>query len=459
MDNELKPYGEYKKVNLLWLDNVPLHWSVLRGKQLFNSKKQLNKNNECNNILSLTLRGVVNNSYDNPEGLVPKDYGTYQIFEKDDLVFKLIDLENYRTSRVGIVHEKGIMSPAYIRLTKQTDLNIRYFYHQYFDLYLRGIYNQLGAGVRSTLSSTDLINLCIVVPPRDEQDQIVKYLDFQIAKINKFIKTKKKLIEALKEQKQAVINEAVTKGINLNVKMKPSGIEWLGDIPEQWDVRRCKFLYCEVDERSQYGEETHLSMSQKYGLIPNEELGERRLLSENYIGAKVCRKDDLVLNRLKAHLGVFALSPQLGVVSPDYTVLRHNELIHPKFGEYALKCQACRGELCKRVKGIVMGFWRLYTNDFYNIVLPLPTYEEQENIVDFIEEKFNSIDNVISKAQQEIELITEYRVTLISDVVTGKVDVRHIEIDDIIEEDTEIDETKDEIIESEEDINIGESEE
>lgn len=438
MNNDLKPYQNYKDINLQWNAKVPDHWNIVRGKVLFNNKKQLNKNNECANILSLTLRGVVNNNINNPEGLVPKDYNTYQIFEKDDLVFKLIDLENYKTSRVGLVHEKGAMSPAYIRLTNRRDINVKYFYYQYYDLYLRGVYNRLGAGVRSTLNASDLLNIYIVEPTRMEQDQIVKYLDVQLARINKLIQTKKKIIVALKEQKQVIINNAVSKGLNPNTKMKQSGIEWIGDIPENWETIRCKYLFREIDLRSTTGEETHLSMSQKYGLIPDNQLTERRLLSESYVGGKVCFKDDLVLNRLKAHLGVFALAPQTGVVSPDYTVLRPNERVYPEFAEMVLKSQKCRNELRVRVRGIVEGFWRLYTDDFYTIVLPIPKLEEQAAILDYIKKEFSSIDLTIQKIEKEINLITEYRIRLISDVVTGKVDVRNIPIDGVYGDDLEL---------------------
>lgn len=118
MMDALAPYPGYMDSGVPWLGNVPAHWDIRRGKWLFRSRKELNSDLRNTNILSLTLRGVVNNDPDNPEGLVPKDYGTYQLFAKGDLVFKLIDLENVRTSRVGLVHQDGIMSPAYVRLVQ-----------------------------------------------------------------------------------------------------------------------------------------------------------------------------------------------------------------------------------------------------------------------------------------------------------------------------------------------------
>jgi len=240
MIDKLRPYPEYKDSGLPWLGQVPAHWQTKRAKWIFRYHKHLNASGEERNILSLTLRGVVNNNPASPEGLVPKDYRTYQIFEKGDLVFKLIDLENLRTSRVGLVHERGIMSPAYIRMTLTGAGDRRFFFYQYYDLYLRGIYNQLGSGVRATLGPNDLLNLPVCVPSLEEQSAIVCYLDSIDQRIHRFIRNRQRLIEVLNEQKQAIINRAVTRGLDPNVPFKPSGIDWLGDIPENWVVKPLK---------------------------------------------------------------------------------------------------------------------------------------------------------------------------------------------------------------------------
>ena len=160
--------------------------------------------------MSLTLRGVVNNDPDNPEGLVPSDYSTYQIVEKNDLVFKLIDLENLRTSRVGLVPERGIMSSAYIRLVSCHSGVQRYFYLQYFDLYLRGVFNQIGSGVRSTLSSMDLLEMPILEPPLAEQVAIVAYLDNLTSDIDAAIARTRREIELLEEYRTRLIADVVT---------------------------------------------------------------------------------------------------------------------------------------------------------------------------------------------------------------------------------------------------------
>ena len=127
-------------------------WELIRGKFVFQNKKEINKENQELNLLSLTLHGVLNKDINSNDGLRPTEYSTYQIFEKDDLVFKLIDLENTQTSRVGLVHERGIMSPVYIRLEPQKRISSKYSYYFYYDLYKQHIYNFLGSGVRSSLT-------------------------------------------------------------------------------------------------------------------------------------------------------------------------------------------------------------------------------------------------------------------------------------------------------------------
>ncbi len=164
-------------------------------------------------------------------------------------------------------------------------------------------------------------------------------------------------------------------------------------------------------------------MSQQLGLVPSEMVEQHTLVSESYAGGKLCELDDLVLNRLKAHLGVFSMAREPGVISPDYTVLRKIRPISVYF-EYVLRSPACRFELRIRAKGIVQGFWRLYTDDFYDIRLPVPPASEQGRIVGVIRAANESIDTAIAAANREIELLREYRTRVIADIVTGKLDVR-----------------------------------
>lgn len=193
-----------------WLGNIPEHWEVKRGKFLFRNKKELNNDLRCELILSLTLNGVRHKKDLEARSLVPSDYSTYQIFYPNDLVFKLIDLENYQTSRVGIVKEKGIMSSAYIRLIPNKHLNSKFFYYYYFSLYVQGIYNFMGMGVRATLNFSDLLNIPVLIPPIQEQEKIVKFLDNALSQIEKFEKAVGAKFAITKEYRSSLIYSVVT---------------------------------------------------------------------------------------------------------------------------------------------------------------------------------------------------------------------------------------------------------
>jgi type I restriction enzyme, S subunit len=287
-------------------------------------------------------------------------------------------------------------------------------------------------------------------PSAPEQLAIVRYLEHEDRRIRKYIRAKQKLIALLNEQKQAVIQHAVTRGLDPSVELKPSGALWLGDVPEHWQVLRARYLFREVDCRSLTGAETHLSMSQRRGLVPSDSVEEQTLVSESYAGGKLCEVGDLVLNRLKAHLGVFALARQSGVISPDYTVLRGIRPAVMPYFEQVLRSQACRFELYVRAKGIVEGFWRLYTDDFYDIRLPVPPVPEQTAIVESFTSDTANFEHAIDRAERQIGLAKEYRTRLVADVVTGKLDVREaaanlpVEPEEAKEQESETEEAPDE---------------
>lgn len=356
----------------------------------------------------------------------------------------VINSRSDRKGSCGVSQLNGSVSLINIVLRLRQSWNEKYVHylmrcHLFSEEYYRN-----GRGIVADLWTTrysEMKSILLPVPPHKEQDQIVCYLDWQTSKINGLIAAKKQQIQVLKEQRQKLICEVITKGVHSDADCKDSHIAWIGEIPSHWSAVRCKYLFRERDERSKEGAETHLSMSQKYGLVPDSQLDERRMLSESYAGGKLCYQDDLVLNRLKAHLGVFALAPQFGVISPDYTVLIPNtERIIPSFGEMVLKSALCRRELRVRVRGIIEGFWRLYTDDFYTIYLPVPPIEEQKEIMQYINAQSKKTAALENALNREIELLHELRTRLISDVVTGQIDVRNVEVPDfeLVEETVDV---------------------
>lgn len=425
----MKRYEEYKPSLTKWAPSIPQNWKQVRGKSVFYNQKQLNADNTCENILSLTLKGVIGNNKENPIGLSPKDYCTYQIFEPNDLVFKLIDLENISTSRVGLVPERGIMSPAYIRLCQRGNENIRYMYYQYFDLYLRNIFNGLGAGVRSTLTASDLLNLPIMIPPRAEQDQIVRYLDWQVSKINRLIAAKRKRIELVKEHFSVRIANIVCNGLKPNTPMRETGIDYIGAIPSHWTVLQNKRLFKSMNRTFQ-GIPTVLSLSQKDGLIPYSEMTERSLHTSSYENWQLVCPNDLVLNRFKAHLGVFFASKYTGIVTFHYGVYEAKMPLVAKYYEVLYHTPEYCRVYAGQSRGMTVGLQNLSDTNFYSTYTVYPPNEEQREIVTEIEQIEKQQSSIIAGVNRQIEKLQEFRTRLISDVVTGQVDVRGIQVPD-----------------------------
>lgn len=422
----LKPYPAMKDSVIEWLGKVPEHWEVVPLCSIARPKSITNKENR--ELLSVYLDlGVIHFSdvKEKRTNVTSENLSKYQAVDPGDFV--LNNQQAWRGS-VGVSEYKGIISPAYLVLSLDSRIQSNYANYLFRDKTMVSQYLICSKGVGSiqrNLYWPHLKRVSMFLPPLSEQAAIVRYLDHVERRVRRYVRAKRKLIELLKGQRQAIIHHAVIRGLNPDVPLKNSGVKWLGEVPEHWEVLRTRYLFCEVDKRSSTGQETHLSMSQLLGLVPSD-LVQSTLTSESYVGGKLCEEDDLVLNRLKAHLGVFALAKQAGVISPDYSVFRKKRPMDMSYFEYVLRSPACRYELRIRAKGIVEGFWRLYTDDFYNIRLPVPPVGEQEKIIGAISKSTADIDTVIAHTNREIKLLNEYRTRLITDVVTGKLDVREV---------------------------------
>ena len=417
--------GNYQDTFCDWVGEIPKDWNMTRGRFLFNSKKEINRELQCENLLSLTLNGVLNKDYQSSEGLRPENYNTYQIFQKDDLVFKMIDLENIKTSRVGLVHEEGIMSPVYIRHEPiKEKINPKFAYWFYYDLYKKEIYNSIGSGVRSSLSSSDLLEIALPVPPIEEQKLISRYLDKKTSQIDSLVEKIQKKIELLKEQRTSFINHCVTKGLDPNVEMKDSGVEWIGEIPKHWSVRRLKYHLTPREERSQDGTEELLSVTINPGVIRRRDyLGndeDHISRAESLVGYKVVKKNDLVNNIMKMSFCCLGISDFDGIVSPAYSVFSlDGENLVPRYLHELLRTPSYIAEYRRRSKGIQESRMRLYDDYFLDISIAVPPKEDQISILDEVKKSENS--SVLEKENSRLLLLNEYRQSLISSVVTGKV--------------------------------------
>lgn len=414
---------EMRDSSVEWIGEIPTEWSIIRFKDKWINRKEVAGSSSGEyERLALTLNGVIKRPKDDAEGLQPKEFDGYQILRENNFIFKMIDLQNVSTSRVGLSPYTGLVSPAYIRFVPRKDGQYSEFtYYFLMSMYYNCVYNNLGGnGVRSALNATDMGSFYIPWPDENAQKVIASYIDKQNDKIDTLIANVQSQIEKLKAYKQSVITEVVTKGLDPTVPMKDSGVEWIGEIPSNWTTIRIKQLLRERKERSVDGSEEPLSMSQKIGLVPTSMLDTIPNMAVSFVGAKLAYVDDLVFNKLKAHLGVFSVSKYDGLVSPDYAVYYSTGKAHLKYLEYLFKTPQCISEFRKRSTGIAAGLTRLYTDGLFTIECPFPDMKEQAAIVNRLNKMCSKIDYLITIKQQKIDKLNEYKKSLIYEYVTGK---------------------------------------
>ncbi|MBU6161489.1 MAG: restriction endonuclease subunit S, partial [Myxococcales bacterium] len=379
-------------------------------------------------VLSLSYGRIIIKPTDKLHGLVPESFETYQIVNPGNIILRTTDLQNDHNSlRVGIVRNRGIITSAYLALRVNTGVSSEFGF-QVLNVWdsSKAIYGY-GSGLRQNLDFSHFKRMPVAVPPPDEQAAIVKFLDWANGRLERTIRAKRKVIALLNEQKQAIIHRAVTRGLDPNVPLKDSGIPWLGEIPAHWEVVRIKCLLREIDERSASGSEQLLSMRMHYGLVPFADHFTRAPQAATLIGFKVVRVGQLVVNRMQAGNGVIFASNLTGLVSPDYAVFDPIADANVYFLSELFRSRIVRGLFRAESKGLgtgTSGFLRLYNDRFGAIHVALPPSSEQLAILRELDQDLSGMNLTISRLEREIELLREYRTRLISDVVTGKLDVR-----------------------------------
>lgn len=336
----------------------------------------------------------------------------------------MIDLQNVSTSRVGLSPYTGLVSPAYIRFTPKNEGQYSQFVYYYLMcLYYNQVFNNLGGnGVRSALSAKDMGEFVIPFPDGAEQKKICAMLDEKFAHVDSLIANVQAQIEKLKAYKQSLITEVVTKGLDPNAPMKDSGVEWIGKIPEDWEVVKTGRLFKE-NNRSPIGNDIPLSLSQMDGLVATDDMKESALKTSSYDNWKRVEIGDLVLNRFKAHLGVLFAANLTGIVSFHYGVYEAKRSLVPKFYEYLYHSNQYKAILGNASNGMVVGLQNLSNLGFYSTYSLYPPYAEQEKLVSHLDKKCSEIDELIALKQSKIEKLEQYKKSLIYEYVTGKKEV------------------------------------
>ena len=410
---------EMKDSGIEWVGAIPQDWQLSKIGSLYTQRNEKVSDKDYQ-PLSVTMQGILPQlataaKTDDGDNRKLVRVGDFAINSRSD-----------RRGSCGISPLDGSVSLINIILTPRTAMHPGYYNWLFHTTLFADEFYKWGHGIVADLWTThwqEMKSITVPVPEYAEQERIAAFLDAECAEIDAVLEKTRASIEEYKKLKQAVITQAVTKGVRGDRPMKDSGIEWIGDIPVEWDVIRVKQLLKERNERSKEGKEEPLSMSQKVGLVPTKFLESIPNMASSFVGAKLAYVDDLVFNKLKAHLGVFSVSRYDGLVSPDYAVYCSTGKSNLKYLEYIFKTPQCIGEFRKKSTGIAAGLMRLYTEGLFSIYLPYPALSEQEEIAEYLNEKCAGIDALIVKKQQYLIEIENYKKSLIYEYVTGKKEV------------------------------------
>lgn len=430
-------YNKYKNSTVSWLGEIPEHWEIRRIKYVF-QELDLRSETGKEDLLSVSqYTGVTKKSDKVAEGESVSNAKTlegYKIVEKGNLVINIMLAWN---GSLGISKYNGIVSPAYC-VYKNLIGDERYFGYLFKTKNAKQEFKKQSTGIidsRLRMYTDSFFNIKTALPPKQEQTTIANFLDYKTEKINRFTTKKKRLIELLNEQKAAVINQAVTKGINPNVPMKDSGIEWLGEIPEHWEVKPLKYIANSVlgkmlckEDKGGYKKRFYLKSKNIQWLKADTSDVDEMWFSEKEMKIYRLEKDDLVMSE-GGEVGKTCLwenqLEECYIQNSAHKVTIMNDGL-PKFYLYLFFIYGNKGGFESIVNRVSIA--HLTKDKLINVKCLVPPKQEQQKIVNYVETETQKIDKTISTIEKEIALVEEYKTALIAEAVTGKIDIRDFKV-------------------------------
>jgi len=430
----MKRYSAYKDSGIEWVGEMPDRWSTKPLFAVFKERHVPNDGNQEDNVLSLSYGRIIRRDVDSNFGLLPESFETYNIVDPLNIVLRLTDLQNDKRSlRCGLVQEKGIITSAYLTLEKKADIDPKYMYYLLHNYDIWKVFYSMGGGVRQSIKFDALKRLPILLPSLEEQEKIASYLDSKMGQIDGLIDKKERQIELLKEERVAIINQAVTKGLNPRTEMRDSGVEWIGNIPRHWELRKISRSFDYIGSGT-----TPDSLNQVYydgGTIPWVITGDlndgflvetskkiTELAIKDYSALKQFPRESILIAMYGATIGKSAIVNFAGCCNQACCVLNNSKYFLNEFVLYWF--------VGNKQNIISLGLGGGQPNISQDVIkglkMPCPPRNEQQQIVDYLSQKVSKIDDQAIREQKVIEQLREYRTSLISEVVTGKIDVREI---------------------------------
>jgi type I restriction enzyme S subunit len=422
------------------LSSIPSAWSVVRLRHAFDFNKGLTitKENLQDEGIPCVNYGEIHSKYGfevdpdrHPLRCVAPSYlknNQLSLLRRGDFVFADTseDIEGSGNFTCYTSEQPAFAGYHTLIARPKVPMNFRYMSYLLESAAFRAQVQTEVTGVKVfSISQTVLKPTFIWFPPEAEQNAIAAFLDEKCSKVDEAVRIKEEQIALLRERRQILVQQAVTRGLNPAVPMKDSGIDWIGRIPAHWEVRRCKYLFREVNEKSEEGTEELLSVSHTTGVTARSEKNINMFLAEDYTGSKLCRPGDIVINTMWAWMGALGVSDLTGIVSPSYGVYRPilQDSFNRRFLEWLLRTTPLVEQYNKISTGLHSSRLRLYPHMFLGLPMAIPPLEEQDTIVALIKDQAGKIDKAVSLKEEQIVALKEYKNGLINATVTGKIKV------------------------------------
>lgn len=422
----MERYKEYKDSGVQWIGQIPSHWNLRRLKTIATcNDESLTENYDQDKEIEYVEIGDV----DSINGI--KNYTKYKFKEAPSRARRItkvgdVIISTVRTylKAIAYIKEPDLIVSTGFAVLRPTNICPEYLaYSSMCDGFTNEVLRYSIGISYPAISSNDLLRLKVPLPPLDEQEKIVSYIESKTSKIDEYIAEKEKEVQLLNELKEAEIAKVVTQGLNPNVRMKDSGISWIGMIPEHWDITKISSLFSERREKVSDKDYPALSVS-KVGITPQLETAVKTDNGDNR--KKVCI-GDFVVNSRSDRKGSCGVSPYTGSVSLINIVLQpRTNKIEGQYYHYLFRSNNYIEEYYRLGRGIVADLWTTRYSEMRNIMIPLPPLDEQRAIVAYINEKIAKVESLITDLQAEIDYLKEYKQRLIADCVTGQVNVQNV---------------------------------
>ena len=426
----MRRYESYKDSGVEWLGEVPSHWGLTIGMNVFRENKRDNKGMKEKTVLSLSYGQIIIKPEEKLVGLVPESFETYQIVEPNDIIIRCTDLQNDQTSlRTGLAKDKGIITSAYLNLKVINNYSAKFLHYYLHTLDITKVLYKFGSGLRQNLSFLDFKRLPIIDIPLSEQQKIAQFLDDKTAKIDQAVDLAEKQIALLKEHKQILIQNAVTRGLNPDVPLKDSGVEWIGQVPEHGEVKKITHIFPNIgsgttpnsSDPSFY--EGNINWLQTGDLTDGYIYKTSKTITHKALQAystlKIYPKNSLVIAMYGATIGKVGLLQIETTTNQACCVLSTALNIEMKYVFYLF--QGIKESLVAMSYG--GGQPNISQEKIKSLKLPFPNASEQEQIADYLDKQTAKIDQAIALKTAHIEKLKEYKSVLIDYAVTGKVRV------------------------------------